>query len=148
MEIREMKLADVFTVAELESGIFSDAWSVSACRGAIDNKNIFPFVACDEPGGKIIGYAFLMGAADEAEILRIAVAKEYRRMGVADALMEKMIRYGSDDGYCFFYLEVRAGNEPAVSLYQKWGFNPAGQRFDYYKNPPEDALIMEMALEE
>ena len=148
MQIREMKLADVFTIAQMESEIFSDPWSVSSCRSAIENKSIYPVVAVDEASGRIVGYAFLMGAADEAEVLRIAVDAGHRRCGIGDLLMKEILQYGADDGYYFFYLEVRAGNLPAIALYRKWGFLLTGRRPDYYKNPREDALILEMGLQE
>ncbi len=146
MDVREMMLADVFTIAEMEREIFSDPWSVASCRSAIENKNIFSVVAFDEESGRITGYAFLMVAADEAEILRIAVAEDYRRLGVGNLIMNEILQFGADDGYIFFFLEVRASNLPAIALYRKWGFSPTGRRVEYYKDPVEDALIMELEL--
>ncbi len=77
-------------------------------------------------------------APAEAEILNLAVAPELRRRGVATHLMQD----------CFarlpgtFFLEVRASNQAARSLYLRLGFTPVGVRPRYYDNPVEDAVVM------
>jgi len=59
-----------------------------------------------------------------------------------------MLDYGADEGYVNIFLEVRVGNEAAIGLYESAGFEKIGMRADYYNNPREDALIMELVFDE
>ena len=147
MRYREMKLADLFAVAELERRIFKDPWSVSSCRGAMENPCVYAVTAEDEDG-KIAGYGFLMGTQDEAELLRIAVDPDRRRQHIGSELLEDMLDYADYEGYTAIFLEVRDSNSAAIALYHKNGFELIGKRADYYKDPVEDALIMELVIED
>ena len=146
MNYRNMKLGDLFRIAEMERNIFNDPWSVTSCRGALENPCVYAVVAEDDDG--IAGYGFLMGTQDEAEILRIAVDPEKRRQHIGSELLDDMLDYGADEGYVNIFLEVRVGNEAAIGLYESAGFEKIGMRADYYNNPREDALIMELVFEE
>ena len=101
-----------------------------------------------EPGGDSLareirlGYLLLMRAADEGEILRIAVSPAYKRKGVADAMMRALEIWVVSHGIKVVYLEVRADNEPAIALYKKNGFQVQGIRKHYYHDPECDAVIM------
>lgn len=101
-----------------------------------------------EPGGDSLpreirlGYLLLMRAADEGEILRIAVSPVYKRKGVADAMMRALEIWVVSHGIKSVYLEVRADNEPAIALYKKNGFRVQGIRKHYYHDPECDAVIM------
>ena len=89
---------------------------------------------------ELAGYLFSNIISDETELLRIATTEKLRGTKVADLMMEKYLTYVQDSSdYCF--LEVRAGNEIAKNLYQKWGFDYVGTRKDYYASPVEDALL-------
>jgi ribosomal-protein-alanine acetyltransferase len=84
---------------------------------------------------------FLTYAAAEngdQEVLNLAVDPDHRRQGVAEALLRALLQQISDP----LFLEVRAGNSPALSFYHKLGFAKTGQRRSYYRNPTEDAIIM------
>ena len=74
----------------------------------------------------------------EREILNVAVHPEFRRMGVAQALIQsEMERFPGDH-----FLEVRASNQPARKLYEKLGFREVGVRPGYYDDPPEAGIVM------
>ena len=146
MNYRNMKLADLFRIAEMERNIFSDPWSVSSCRGALENPCVYAVVAEDEDG--IAGYGFLMGTQDEAEILRIAVDPEKRRRHIGNDILEDMLDFGEFEGYINIFLEVRSGNEAAIALYKKAGFEVINKRIGYYSNPKEDAIVMELVFED
>ena len=77
-------------------------------------------------------------AAGENEVLNLAVAPEWRRQGVARRLLE--VAFGALPGEWF--LEVRESNEEARLLYESLGFETAGRRARYYRDPEEDALIL------
>ena len=84
----------------------------------------------------------MMFVLDEGYISNVAVSPKYRRQGIADALIERLDELCSGHGLAFVSLEVRAGNAPAVALYEKHGFAPVGLRKNYYERPREDAVIM------
>jgi ribosomal-protein-alanine N-acetyltransferase len=86
---------------------------------------------------------FLIGriAGDEFEILNLAVAREFRRSGIASKLLECSLEFARLGGSQRVYLEVRASNEPAVGFYTRHGFAKCGRRVRYYRNPEEDALL-------
>ena len=144
MKYRKMKLGDLFAIGELERIIFDDAWSVSSCRGALENHSVYAVVAEDDDG--IAGYGFMMGTQEEAEILRVAVVPDKRRQHIGSGLLEDMLDYGDYEGYTNIFLEVRESNSAARALYEKCGFEIIGKRVDYYKNPKEDAVIMELVF--
>ena len=91
--------------------------------------------------GSVCGYA-LLRCLDDAELLRIAVAKEQRRRGTGRALLADVLGEAGRRAAAGIFLEVRAGNEAAVRMYEKAGFVSAGIRRSYYSGPVEDALIM------
>jgi ribosomal-protein-alanine N-acetyltransferase len=84
--------------------------------------------------------------ADECHLLDLAVHPDYRRRGIARALLDNVIQELRIEGCRFFYLEVRSSNYAARKLYEKFGFNMVGIRKGYYVNPAEDAVIMMMEL--
>ena len=87
------------------------------------------------------GFA-LLRCFDDAELIRIAVAPKYRRLGYGRKLMDALIKEAADRGIGNIFLEVRRGNAAAIRLYESAGFEQTGVRKDYYHAPKEDALIM------
>ncbi len=93
---------------------------------------VFGFI--DDRGGLIIARK----AGGEAEILTLAVAPGSRRLGIARALVEQA---ASAAGDVTWFLEVAAGNTPALALYGRLGFAECGRRHDYYSKG-QDALTL------
>ena len=104
-----------------------------------DDRHIF-IAAAD--GDEVLGYVGMMHVVDEGYISNVAVAPEHRRHGIADALILELLRRCTALGLSFVTLEVRAGNAPAIALYEKHGFSPVGRRKNYYDFPKEDAILM------
>ena len=77
-------------------------------------------------------------AADEGEILNLAVSPDFRRLGVARRLMETALKNYSGA----FFLEVRESNEGAQKFYKSLGFQEVSRRPAYYESPPESAIVM------
>jgi ribosomal-protein-alanine N-acetyltransferase len=74
----------------------------------------------------------------EREILNLAVDPAERRTGIARALLgEALVRAKGA-----WFLEVRASNAAAVRLYESAGFEIAGRRSGYYREPAEEAIVM------
>jgi len=80
-------------------------------------------------------------------IQNLAVGGAWRRRGVGAALLAHAIQAGRDAGCLVANLEVRPGNEPALSLYRAFGFRETGQRPGYYADTAEDALVLTLDLE-
>lgn len=90
----------------------------------------------------VIGFLAARQAADEAEILNIAVQRDFRRKGIASALLLAALNTFHRSAIASVFLELRESNLPARNLYQRHGFVPSGRRKSYYANPIEDALCM------
>ena len=82
---------------------------------------------------------------DELHVLDVAVAPDARRQGLARLLLGLALRAGARAGARVALLEVRAGNAAALALYASLGFRLAGRRRNYYRDPVEDALLLDRA---
>jgi len=74
----------------------------------------------------------------EVELLNLAVGADFRRKGIARALVSDLLSRNSGD----IFLEVRASNQAALNLYKSMGFQEVGSRPAYYQNPLEAAIVM------
>ena len=106
----------------------------------------FRIIAVAECGDEKAGYGEIRMVAGEAQIYNIAVAPEFRREGIGEALLRHMIAKAEDDGCELVTLEVRGGNEAAMALYTKLGFREVGRRKGYYSKGGEDAVLMDLDL--
>ena len=79
---------------------------------------------------------------DEADVMNLAVAPQYRRNRVATSLVDALVAALRSRNVTSLTLEVRASNEPAKALYGMLDFVQVGRRPNYYRNPKEDALIL------
>jgi len=85
------------------------------------------------------GFVLTRTAADEEELLLIAVTPEHRRLGLAEILIGQLFLSARERGVRKIFLEMRRGN-PAVFLYEKLGFQPIGERSNYYKTQSGDRI--------
>ena len=90
----------------------------------------------------MVGYIGVWKIVDEGHITNVAVSPDYRRMQIGSALLKNMLEITAEEGIVRHTLEVRTGNEAAIGLYEKFGFETAGVRKGYYEDNGEDALIM------
>ena len=79
----------------------------------------------------------------EGEITNVAVMENRRRAGYAKALLGAMQQWAPAHGITRIILEVRAGNQGAIRLYETFGFKKIGVRKNFYQFPRENADIME-----
>lgn len=82
----------------------------------------------------------------ECEILNFAVGREKRGQGFGEALLQRLLEEAKKTGADTVYLDVRKTNNAAISLYKKAGFEIYSERKDFYRNPPEDAVLMRLNL--
>jgi ribosomal-protein-alanine N-acetyltransferase len=145
LTIVPMRAGDIPAVLELEAGTLS-AWNMEHLEDELQQPAGFQFVVRDEAAANIL--AVLCGRImdDEAEILKLSVAPEARRKGLGYKLLDFVLDYCRAKGVKNCFLELRTSNTAAAKLYEKRGFMRVGSRRDYYDEPVEDAVLMQLAL--
>lgn len=135
--IREAVTADTAAMVAIERVSFGDPWSATSFAELLG-----PLSLIAEHEGKVSGYVVGRHAADEAEILDLAVRPDLRRQGIAGSLVDAVVARANALGLRRVYLEVRESNAAARALYQNHGFAEVGRRTGYYHAPDEDALVL------
>jgi ribosomal-protein-alanine N-acetyltransferase len=129
-------------VLELEEQLFDDErWTARTYwseLGQTDTRHYL--VALD--GDDVIGYAGLCDYPDEAFVQTLAVARPAQHRGVGAQLLQALLEEAERRRQRRVLLEVRADNEPAISLYERFGFRRSGVRRGYYQPSGTDALVM------
>ena len=138
--IRPMEERDIAQAARIEAESFSTPWSAEAFRKSLALDYTIFLTA--EWEGRVAGYCGCYVSLEEAEITNVAVKEELRGRGIARALLLELLRQGEARGAKAVLLEVRAGNAPAIRLYEGLGFEREGLRRNFYEQPREDALVM------
>ncbi len=129
---------------KLSQAVFGgSAASLSACF--TNEANRF-FAAVAE--GRLVGFGGYSLAADQADVIDVAVAPSFRRQGIARLLMQSVLADASDRGAEAIFLEVRESNAGAIALYTALAFTACGVRKNYYANPRENAVLMTRSLAE
>jgi ribosomal-protein-alanine N-acetyltransferase len=103
-------------------------------------------LVAEEADAEILGFVIARCADDEWEIENVVVAPEQRHRGLGSALVRELAQEAGRSGAVSVLLEVRESNAAARRLYEKIGFNQIGRRRDYYRNPPEDALLLRISI--
>ena len=139
--VRPMTDEDIPAAARVEMECFPDPWSEDSLKGMLGGRGCYGWAIFD--GEEPAGYCLVQQVLDEGEILRIAVFNKFKRQGAAGCLLEEIFKQNPET--VFWNLEVREGNVPAVRCYEKFGFVALGIRKNYYKDPVENALVMQKA---
>ena len=139
MEIFTMTLEDLEQMKDTLYSDFDNFWSYNVLKQELENKNTTYIVA--KENDEIIGFAGLSTCLDEATLNNIVVKKSHRNRGIGGELLEALIELCSELRMKTFTLEVDTENEPAIHLYEKFGFKSLGIRKKYYNNS-RDAFIM------
>ena len=145
--IDEMAAGDLDEVFQIERTSFPDPWSVDLFKAELENPHSFNLVLRSgaDSGNAVAAYIVYWMAADEMEILDLAVGERFRRKGLGRFLIDSALKQASGSGALHAFLEVRRGNCAARSLYKSLGFGEIGERRGYYKDG-EDAIVMGLKL--
>lgn len=143
--VRRAEPGDLTCVHEIERASFADPWTLDAFRETFDQNRAWFEVAIGEQS-EVLGYAIAWMTADEAELANLAVAPGARGHHIGARLLDRMLEASKALGMRSAFLEVRASNAAALSLYVSRGFQSFGRRAKYYRRPVEDALIMRRDL--
>jgi [ribosomal protein S18]-alanine N-acetyltransferase len=142
--IRSLGYSDLPQVIAIERRAFTTPWSLAMFVLELSKPSGLCLAAANEQD-KLLGYLICARYDTVWHLMNIAVDPALRRMGIGRTLLEQMIeRAGHDREYT---LEVRTSNAPAIALYERFGFRPAGTRPRYYRDNGEDAVIMWRTLE-
>ncbi len=140
MRIETMTSFHLPQVAELERLCFSDPWSEKSVESELHNPLSLWLVAME--GERVVGYVGSQSVMGESDMMNVAVHPDFRRRKIAEHLIIELVdQLRLRENHCLS-LEVRASNVAAIALYRKLGFEQAGLRKNYYRNPREDGLIL------
>jgi ribosomal-protein-alanine N-acetyltransferase len=140
-----MQLTDIDAIMQIEPTIYSHPWTRGNFSDSI-NSGYSAWMMMQ--GQNIIGYALMMLVLDEAHLLNLSIAKNYQKQGFGKMLLEKMCQIAKQYKAANMFLEVRASNIAAITLYENVGFNEMSIRRNYYPahGGREDAVLMGIAL--
>ena len=144
--VRRAAAEDVGAVADLEADCLGvDAWSEALVRDGIagDLPTVSYLVAVED--GSVVGHAVTSAAGDIAELQRIAVAPDHRRLGVGGELLAAAVDAASRTPADRMLLEVRADNREALAFYARQGFVEIDRRERYYADGTT-AVVMRLPL--
>lgn len=146
VSIREATRADIGAIVAIESASFGDPWTRGMFGSHLlaDGGNCF--LVAEDNCGVVVGFAITRTASDEAELLNIAVHPTSRKCGIGGRLLDVAIERSRSAGALEMWLEVRASNAGARTLYDARGFAAVGVRERYYEAPREDAIVLRMEL--
>jgi len=144
--VRQAGLADAVAVTDLEeAGLGEDAWSAGLLAEVVGGTLPTVHALVAEHDGVVVGYAAGSLVVEVAELQRLVVTPAARRLGVARALLAKLLALARDAGAHRLLLEVRADNGAARAFYAAAGFVEVGRRPRYYRDG-ESALVLERAI--
>jgi len=138
-----MTAADIETVLPLEQALFGEeSWSRQMLEGELAEQPRSRYYVVADDDGVITGYAGLMVAGTQADVLTLAVAADRWGRGTGSALLEALLAEAERRGCAEVFLEVRVDNVRAQRLYRRYGFVEIGVRKGYYQPSGTDALVM------
>jgi [ribosomal protein S18]-alanine N-acetyltransferase len=149
--IVRMSEHDLLEVVEIEEKSGLSRWGWAAYFAELQGNRDLMLIARPSrssiiESGPIAGYIVARETAGELHINNVAVRAEYRRRGIGDALLGRVLQEARSRKVKAAFLEVRSANRAAQALYEKSGFRAIARRADYYSDPKEDAVVMSLVL--
>jgi ribosomal-protein-alanine N-acetyltransferase len=149
MKIRRFESGDMPAIMAIQARLFpASLWSSSDYSKLCAEPAGLILVAENETATppKVVGFAALRRAADEAELLFMAVDPDHQAQGIGKALLQEALARLRKEGARRLFLEVRVSNKRALCLYKALGFTLHALRKGYYCEPSEDAHVMSLEL--
>lgn len=140
ISFRPMTEADIDAVLKIEYAAFSHPWTRGIFTDSLKTYHCWLMFE----GEQQVGHGVIQVIIDEAHLLNITVKAESQGRGLGLQLLEHLMQQAQLQGAKDCFLEVRASNQGAYRLYERYGFNEVGRRRDYYPavGGREDALVM------
>lgn len=123
-------VADAAAIAALHAASFRHGWSESEMERLLASNNVIADRAVSR--GRVVAFLLSRRAADEAEILSVAVARAWRGRGLGRDILTRHLGRLAGFGIRSVFLEVDEQNDPAIHLYRNAGFHEVGRRMNYY----------------
>lgn len=151
LELQPLTAERLPAVLELDRRCFGKLWSAEGYLREIESPNSELLVLCKQickqsdvnsPDPALVGLGCYWAILEEAHITILAIDPEYQRQGLGQVLLCALLESAHHRGLERATLEVKISNQPAISLYQKFGFEVAGKRRRYYQDTGEDALVL------
>lgn len=140
VEVRNLNFNDLDAITDIEKICFSLPWSRESLAKELLNQ--LAYYQCATVNNIVVGYMGMWKICDEGHVTNVAVLPEYRNKGIGSMLISKIIDVCKCSEIFNLTLEVRESNFGAISIYEKFGFESAGKRPNYYHKPNESAIIM------
>lgn len=145
-DLRPMRESDLDRVVAIEQSAAVASWTHKAFADSLSGAHDCDVV--EDVEGEVVAFRILSRVLDEAHLLNIAVSPDFRRRGIALALLNQMEAFCEAKDISMLYLEVRESNLGARELYGNQGFCETCVRKGYYQSAegPENAVLMMMEL--
>ena len=140
LSVRWATAEDLKALLLIERSVFPDPWGEGALSSHLASESALALLL--EREGRVIGEALGAILSGEGELYRIAVLPSERRCGYGKLLLQSFLDELGKKAANVCFLEVRESNLAALALYASFGFSLVGKRKKYYKDPPEDALLL------
>ena len=138
--LSEARPRDAAAIAKLHGAAFHRGWSDGEIESMLIDRRVVAHRAT--LGRTMAGFILSRCAADEAEILSVAVVPARRGKGLARRLLDLHLRRLAGLGTRAVFLEVEEGNVPARRLYARFGFREVGRREGYYREGAKSAAAL------
>ncbi len=138
---------DISSVLDISEECALSPWTEQSYFDELEREDSVFLVAKEASSGKPVG--FLTGRLNlsgEAELYNIGVRNKHRKRGIGTGLLQAFLDACSENSVQGVFLDVRASNSEAIEFYLGKGFETTARRRHFYRNPPEDALIMKLTL--
>ena len=139
LSLRRLTYSDLPQVIAIERLSFPTPWSLAMFVLELSKPSGICLAATLD--GRVVGYLVCSRYDAVWHLMNVCVDPDHRRSGIAAALLTRLLER-IDDPDAQLTLEVRRSNDPAIVLYERFGFRAAGLRRRYYQDTGEDALIM------
>ncbi len=138
---KEAKFTYLTEVIVIENKVQLSPWSLKNFEDALTAQNLYKVFFIEN---KLVGYYVALLAADECQLLNIAIHSDFQNNGYGHYLITHLKKICVDADIVNIFLEVRSSNKKAIRLYEKNGFNELGIRNNYYKNNTgwENGILM------
>jgi [ribosomal protein S18]-alanine N-acetyltransferase len=145
--LRLMTTADLDAVLRLEVELFGEeSWSRPMLEGELAQQPASRHYLVAVQDGQVVGYAGLLAAGQQADVVTLGVTGHCQGQGLGAALLDALLAEARRRDGAEVFLEVRTDNETAQGLYRSRGFAPIGLRRGYYQPSGADALVMRLDL--
>ena len=145
MTVNKMNPREVSAAAALDQMLFSEeSWSEADLAASLEDPSRRFWSAME--GDVLVGFCGISQSFEQGDLLTIGVHPDHRRKGIGNALLSVALESFAQSGGRELFLEVRASNEGAKHLYEKFGFLPIGVRRGYYQQPKEDGLVYRLEV--